>query len=83
MKSESALLYEALNGHLGSFDQLADTYHAYRRAYLRLLLEMDRRKRSRDAMEELVNDLIERLDQMRDGECCVLAASSRLDSGWG
>ncbi|KAG8886331.1 hypothetical protein FRB97_004866 [Tulasnella sp. 331] len=68
VEHESILLHEALNAHLSSFDQLSETYHAYRQAYLRLLLEMDRRKRSRDAMEELVSDMVERLDQMRDEE---------------
>ncbi|KAG9013933.1 autophagy protein 17 [Tulasnella sp. JGI-2019a] len=71
VENESILLHEALNAHLGSFDQLSETYHAYRHAYLRLILEMDRRKRSRDAMEELVNDMVERLDQMRDEELSV------------
>ena len=60
-------MHENLDAHLSLFDELSQTYVAFHTAYQKLLLEMDRRRRSRDSMEELIHDVMERLEQMRDG----------------
>ncbi|KAG8988637.1 autophagy protein 17 [Tulasnella sp. 427] len=67
-QTQSYELSDTLNAHLGSFDMLAQTYVDYQMAYRRLLLEMDRRRRSREAMEELVHEMLDKLEQMREDE---------------
>ncbi|KAG8962315.1 autophagy protein 17 [Tulasnella sp. 425] len=80
VETQSYELHETLDGHLGSFDQLAQTYIDYQMAYRRLLLEMDRRRRSREAMEELVHEMLDKLEQMREDEI-VLRESFILQHG--
>ncbi|KAG8895177.1 autophagy protein 17, partial [Tulasnella sp. 408] len=66
VETQTYEIHETLNAHLSSFDQLAQTYIDYQMAYRRLLLEMDRRRRSREAMEELVHEMLDKLEQMRE-----------------
>ncbi|KIO18544.1 hypothetical protein M407DRAFT_31798 [Tulasnella calospora MUT 4182] len=80
VETQSYEIHDMLDGHLGSFDQLAQTYIDYQMAYRRLLLEMDRRRRSREAMEELVHEMLDKLEQMREDEI-VLREGFVLEHG--
>ncbi|KAG9047966.1 autophagy protein 17 [Tulasnella sp. UAMH 9824] len=80
VETQTYEIHETLDAHLGSFDQLAQTYIDYQMAYRRLLLEMDRRRRSREAMEELVHEMLDKLEQMREDEI-VLRENFILEHG--
>ncbi|KAG8905040.1 autophagy protein 17 [Tulasnella sp. 403] len=66
--TQTYAIHETLEERLTSLDELSQTYLAYHHAYRKLLLEMDRRRRNREMLEELVHDMVEKLDQLRDDE---------------
>ena len=64
---ETQATYETLNDYLESIIALRGTFETYQLSYNSLLLEMDRRRRCRDSMEALVEEMRRKLDALRNG----------------
>ncbi|KIJ52419.1 hypothetical protein M422DRAFT_222936 [Sphaerobolus stellatus SS14] len=71
---ETQATYEALNDYLESLISLRGTFEAYQLSYNSLLLEMDRRRRYRDSIEALAEEMRQKLHQLREEE--ILARES-------
>ena len=71
LQLETQATYETLNDYLDSLLTLRSTYEAYQLSYNALVLEMDRRRRYRDGMEAVVQDMRDRLARLRDGAPCL------------
>lgn len=65
---EATTIHSTLQGHLLSLSELYDTFLKYRAAYGHLVLEMDRRRMYRDAVETIINGMNEQLHAMRQEE---------------
>lgn len=65
---EAAEIHSTLQSHLLAITQLQDTYISYRSAYGNLVLEMERRKQFREALEGIIKGMNGQLHAMRDGK---------------
>ena len=63
---ETQATYETLNEYLESLHTLRSTYETYQMSYNALVLEMDRRRRYRDGIEFVVQEMREKLARLRD-----------------
>ncbi|KAF8588224.1 hypothetical protein K439DRAFT_669529 [Ramaria rubella] len=68
IEMETQATYEVLNDYLESLLTLRTTYETYQVSYNALVLEMDRRKRYRDSMETVVQEMREKLGRLREDE---------------
>lgn len=57
----------SIQQHLTTLEHLYITYISYETSYNSLLLELERRRRYRDATEDLVYGMVRQLDALRDG----------------
>lgn len=60
-------MHETLRSHLDSLYHLEGTYVSYNLAYEHLLLELDRRRKRRDAVDSIVQGMVAQLEGFRDG----------------
>jgi len=65
---EATTIHSTLQSHLISLSGLSDTYINYRAAYGHLVLEMDRRRKYREAIEATIQGMNEQLQAMRQQE---------------
>ena len=63
---ETQATYETLNEYLESLHTLRSTFETYQMSYNALVLEMDRRRRYRDGIEFVVQEMREKLARLRD-----------------
>lgn len=56
-----------MNDHLQTVFALRSTYELYQFSYNALIIEMDRRKRHRDTVESIVQEMKDRLEKIREG----------------
>lgn len=75
---ETQTTYDTLNDYLESLLTLRSTYQTYQMSYNALVLEMDRRRRYRDSMESLVQEMREKLGRLRDGASVIYGHSDYL-----
>ena len=73
-EAQIGMLYQ----HLTNLEQLCHTYISYETSYNSLLLELERRRRYRDAAEETIRSMARELDTMRNGTYVVCYLERRL-----
>ena len=76
---ETQAIYDTLNDYLESLLTLRSTYETYQISYNALVLEIDRRRRYRNSMESLVQEMREKLGRLRDGESLIYMYSLVID----
>ena len=65
---------DALHEHLTTFRGLHNTYSAYQVSYNNLLIELERRRRFRDAANRIIQEMKNQLDAIREGKNIGTAA---------
>jgi autophagy-related protein 17 len=68
---DASSMHETLRSHLNSLFDLEETYLSYNLAYSRLLVELDRRSKQRDAIQAMVQGMIAQLDAIREEEIAL------------
>ncbi|TDL25651.1 hypothetical protein BD410DRAFT_784690 [Rickenella mellea] len=68
VETESQPHFAALEAHTATLETLHGTYTSYRSSYNGLLLEMERRRRYRDATELIVREMTKQLEGTREEE---------------
>ncbi|KAL5526388.1 ATG17 [Sanghuangporus sanghuang] len=71
VETEYETQLESLQQHLTTLEHLCITYTQYETSFNSLLLELERRRRYRDAAEEIVRGMARQLDAMRNEETQV------------
>lgn len=68
-------MHQSLKTHYLALQELEEMYHSYQLAYDHLILEMDRRARYRNAMQNMISEMTAQLQAIRNGtfsSCSIL-----------
>lgn len=63
---------ETLHAHLSTLADLRMTYTSYQASYNNLVVEMDRRRQYRDAAEDIVKQMAQQLNLLRERTFTIL-----------